>query len=187
MHGAVLAVFCILSVLALVVIWWMIVKPDSSAIGRALTIAVLAAVFVGAVFGIRHYWLLLAQRFRLHEQGMSYFDGRTSHRLHWTDIVEIRESISTAKLYGITTSGPKLEVALVSRDGVHCSIGTDVLDLEALSTLVARAVNDCLRQNALEKLQRGKAVQFGLVAVSAQGVVLDAPAPRSWLKSIQDR
>jgi hypothetical protein len=185
--GALLVVCCILGVLALVGIWWMIVKPDSSVIGRVLTIAALAGVFAGAAFGVRQFWLQFEQRFRLHEHGLSYFDGRTAHRLHWNDIVEITESISTAKMYGITVSGPKLGVDLASRDGVRCSIGTDVQDLEALSTVVAHAVNDCLRKQARKQLRQGEAVKFGPVAVSAHGVVLDAPPPRSWLKSIQDR
>lgn len=186
-HGAVLAVCCVLSLLALAGIGWMIVMPDATALRRAVTIAVLAAALVGAGVGVRHTWRMLAQRFRLHEHGLSYFDGRAAHHLHWTDVAEIRESVSTVKMYGITTDGPKLAVALVSDAGVRCSIGTDVLELEALSPVVVRAVNDCLREDALKRLQRGEAVSFGVVAVSDQGVALDAPPPRSRLQSIWDR
>ena len=184
---ALLSVVAILGVLALVGIGWMIIKPDSSAVGGVGTIAVLAAIVVGAGFGIREFRLLLAQRFRLHEDGLCYYDGRTVHHLHWTDIAEIKESVSTAKMYGITTSGPKLEVDLISRDRVHCSIGADVLDLQALSPVVARAVNDCLRESARQNLRQRKPVRFGVVTVSERGVVLDAPPPRSWLESIHDR
>src|SRR5262249_61885270 len=85
------------------------------------------------------------------------------------------ESVGTEKMYGITTSGPKLEIELVSRDGVCVSIGKDVQDLEALSTVVARAANDSLRKSACRDIQQGRYVRFGAVAVSERGLLLKAP------------
>lgn len=187
LHGTMIAVMAVLSILLLVGIAWLAIKPDGHLAGKVATALFLAALLLLAAYGIRHFWLALWQRFRLHERGLIYFDGRDSHSIPWSRVAEIRETICTVKLYGITASGPKPELELVTTDGVRCSIGTDVLDLESLSPVVAEEVNASLRGRAQQALRRRNPVRFGILSISNRGLVIEAPAPKTWWQELQDR
>jgi hypothetical protein len=186
-HWAMIAVLAILGLLLSAGIVWLVIKPDGNIIGRAATAILFAVLLPVTAFGIRHFWLKLRERFRLHEHGLEFFDGVRPHRIAWNHVAEIREAISMVKVYGLTASGPKPEVELMTTDGLKCSLSGDVLELESLSPVVTEAVNACLREQADRQLQRGGRMPFGVLHVSRHGIEIESPAPQPWWQTLKER
>jgi hypothetical protein len=186
-NWAMIVVLAVLALLMTAGIVWLVVKPDGNLLGRAATALFFACLVPITVFGIRQFWRRLHERFRLHDHGLEYFDGDRTHPISWDQIAEIREATSTVKVYGLTASGPEPEVELVTDQGLHCSLSSDVLDLKSLAPVVSASVHAHLGEKAERQLQRGGAVPFGPLSVSTRGIEIAAPAPKAWWESLKTR
>jgi hypothetical protein len=186
-HWPVIIVFFALALLATAGVVWLIVKPGPVNVGRVLTAIFLAGLAAVCIVGARFFWLRLQRRYRLHESGLEYFDGRQTHEISWDDVLEIYEVISSVKLLGLTVDAPQLGVAFVTTEGVRCDIDKSVLGSDQLAPIVSDAVNQSLRKRARRKQPRRQSVPFECVSLSEAGVVIQEPPPRSWWEVLKHR
>lgn len=186
-HWPIILVLVVLTLLALVGVVWVIIRPGPIDIGRILTallLGTLAVVFV-AVAG--YFWLRLQRRIQLRERGLEYFDGRQTHLFSWDDVRDIYEVITSVKLLGLTVDAPNFGALLVTKDGVRCEIDSNMQGFQTLGPLVSGEVNASLLQRARSALKQGGRVPFGQVSLSQRGVVIEEATAQPWWEMLKQR